>query len=54
VIAKPNEQLPMAARLIAWDYDRNVYTTPEKPSPELQTRLRRVGLEDDFFWEANQ
>lgn len=50
VIPRPNEQLPMAAQLFAWDYDRGEYTMPEKPSVQLATTLRRAGLHTDFFW----
>lgn len=50
VIPRPNEQLPMAAQLFAWDYDREEYTMPEKPSTQLATTLRRAGLHTDFFW----
>ena len=50
VIPRPNEQLPMAAQLFAWDYDREEYTMPEKPSVQLATTLRRAGLHTDFFW----
>ncbi len=50
VIPRPNEQLPMASLLYSWDWDRGLYTQPEKPSPQLQHVLRRVGLEPERFW----
>jgi type IV secretory pathway ATPase VirB11/archaellum biosynthesis ATPase len=50
VIPQPNQQLPMASLLYAWDWDNGIYTRPEKPSRQLQQSLRRVGLEPEHFW----
>lgn len=50
VIPQPNQQLPMAAPLYTWDWDRGLYTQPEKPSRHLQQALHRVGLGPEHFW----
>jgi type IV secretory pathway ATPase VirB11/archaellum biosynthesis ATPase len=50
VIPQPNGQLPMASLLYAWDWDKGVYTRPEKPSRQLQQALGRVGLDPEQFW----
>jgi pilus assembly protein CpaF len=53
VIARPNEQLPMAAPLFRWDHTRGVYTQPEKPSAEMMHRFARHGVKVDLFLEAD-
>ena len=53
VIARPNEQLPMASPLFQWDYDRGIYRQPEKPSPDLMRMLTRHGLSEEMFWESD-
>lgn len=53
VIARPNEQLPMAAPLFRWDHTRAVYTQPERPSMELMHRFSRHGLKVDLLAERD-
>lgn len=49
----PNDnQLPIASQLFAWDYDREIYTMPNKPSPGLLRLLERNGLNTEYFWEG--
>lgn len=42
---------PIAARLFYFDPDLRRYTQPEKPTPELDARLRRVGYDYTEHWE---
>ena len=53
VIARPNEQLPMAAPLFRWDHARGAFTQPEKPSAELMHRFARHGLKTELFEEGD-
>ena len=53
VIARPNEQLPMASPLFRWDHARGIQTQPEKPSVQLMERFARHGLTFDLFTEVN-
>ncbi|WP_435740096.1 ATPase, T2SS/T4P/T4SS family [Clavibacter nebraskensis] len=52
VIPQPNKQIPMASRLVAWNYDQQQYDMPEKPSTDLAATLRRAGLDDEFFYNG--
>ena len=42
---------PIAARLFYFDPDLHRYTQPEKPTPQLDSRLRRVGYDYTEHWE---
>lgn len=51
---RPNDRLePMAAKLFQWDWDKGIYTEPERPTEDkLRPMLERASRTSGIPWEA--